>query len=287
VNKQLPFLATLDLSDLSMILNDPILHSPYWPIIPAKLPYDIPKFDGRSGEDPNNHVMTFHLWCSSNSLMDYSIRLQLFKQTLMGLTTKWYIELPQGLFNDFNTLSMAFLMHYQLPIQYETRTKILSYFKQYSSTHISDHIHEWRRRRRLIKVPLPNQLLVVWFTKSLIGPIAHDFSMGGFITKEQVISRAQYLDLVYSQTSTLYNLIPDAPHPSMNPTPTPPVASHDVDGMIDTFHDETQSTQASHTNPKSIAYNVQNTLTPTPSSSKTSKVNLVQSTPIDKNQNTN
>jgi hypothetical protein len=51
-----------------------------------------------------------------------------------------------------------------------------------------------------------------------------------------VISRAQYLDLVYSQMSTLYDLIPDAPRPSTNPTPTPPVASHVVDGVIGTFH---------------------------------------------------
>jgi hypothetical protein len=67
------------LPDLSRILNDPIFHSPYWPVIPAKLPSNIPKFDGRSGEDPNNHVMTFHLWCSSNSFMDESIRLRLFQ----------------------------------------------------------------------------------------------------------------------------------------------------------------------------------------------------------------
>jgi hypothetical protein len=67
---------------------------------------------------------------------------------------------------------MAFLMHYQLPIRYETRTEILSSFKQSSSTHILDHIHEWRRRRRLIKVPLPNQILAEWFTKSLNGLIA-------------------------------------------------------------------------------------------------------------------
>ena len=79
VNRQFPFLATLDLLDLSRILNDPILHSPCWPIILAKLPSTIPKFEGRVGEDPNNHVMTFHLWCSSNSLMDDSIRLRLFQ----------------------------------------------------------------------------------------------------------------------------------------------------------------------------------------------------------------
>jgi hypothetical protein len=59
VNRKLPFLSTLDLLDLSRILNDPIRHSPQWPVIPSKLPSDIPKFDGKVGEDPNNHVMTF------------------------------------------------------------------------------------------------------------------------------------------------------------------------------------------------------------------------------------
>jgi hypothetical protein len=112
VNRQLHFLATLDLLDLSRILNDQILHSPYWSVIPTKLPSDIPKFDNQSGEDPNNHIMTFHLWCLSNSLMDDSIRLRLFQRTLTGSTAKWYIELPRGLFNDFNTLAMAFLTHY-------------------------------------------------------------------------------------------------------------------------------------------------------------------------------
>jgi hypothetical protein len=140
VNRQLSFLATLDLPDLSRILNDPILHSPFWPIIPAKLSSNIPMFDSRAGEDPNNHVMTFHLWCSSNSLMDDSIRFRLFQRTLMGSETKWYIELPRGLFNKFNTLSMAFLTHYQFPIRYETGTKILSSFKQSLSTHIFYHI---------------------------------------------------------------------------------------------------------------------------------------------------
>jgi hypothetical protein len=180
---------------------------------------------------------------------------------------------------------MDFLTHYQLPIRYETGTKILSSFKQSSSTHISDHIHEWRRRRRLIKVPLPSQLLAKWFTKSLIGLIARDVSMGGVVTKEQEISRAQYLDLVYSQTSTLYDSILDAPHPSTNPTPTPPVASHVVDYVIRTFHATTQSKQSSHSNPKYTTANVKNVTPQTPSPGKTSEVNTVQSTPTDKNQN--
>jgi hypothetical protein len=161
----------------------------------------------------------------------------------------------------------------------------LSSFKQSSPTHISDHIHEWRRRRCLIKVPLLDQLLAEWFTKSLIGPIARDVSMGGVIIKYHVISHAQYLDLVYSQMKILYDLILDAPCPSTNPTPTPLVSSHVVDHVIGTFHDETHSKQASHSNPKSTTNNVQNTPPPTPSPGKTFELNSLQSTPTGKNKN--
>jgi hypothetical protein len=57
VNRQLSFLATLDLPNLSRVLNDHVLHSPYWSVIHAKLPSDIPNIDGLPREDPNNHVM--------------------------------------------------------------------------------------------------------------------------------------------------------------------------------------------------------------------------------------
>ena len=80
-------------------------------------------------------------------------------------------------------------------------------------------------------------------------------------------------------------MIPNAPRPSTNPTPTPPIASHVVDGVNDTFHAKTQSTHASHTNPKSNNSNAQNTPTPTPSTGKTHEVNYVQSAPTRKNQN--
>jgi hypothetical protein len=160
VNRQLPFLATLDLPDLSRLTNDPIFHSSVLPVIPAKLPYNIPKFDGKSGEDPNNHVITFHLWCSSNSLMDDSIRLHLFQRTLTSSATKWYIELPRASFHDFNSLAMFFLTHFQLPILYETGIELLTSLCQTDFIHMSDHIHEWRRRRRIIKVIIPDILLV-------------------------------------------------------------------------------------------------------------------------------
>ena len=67
--------------------------------MPTKFPIDIPKFEGKSGEDPSNHVMTYHLWSASNSLIDDSICLRLSHRTLIGLAAKWYIELPRGSFN--------------------------------------------------------------------------------------------------------------------------------------------------------------------------------------------
>lgn len=78
-------------------------------------------------------------------------------------------------------------------------------------THISDHIHEWRCRRYLIKFEIVDQFLAKWFIKSFIAPIACDMAMGGCVIEEHTISHARYLDLVYSQSSTLYELLPDAP----------------------------------------------------------------------------
>ena len=39
---------------------------------------DCPMFEGMFREDPQAHVMTYHLWCSSNSWVDDSVRLRLF-----------------------------------------------------------------------------------------------------------------------------------------------------------------------------------------------------------------
>jgi hypothetical protein len=282
VNQQLPFLATLDFPDLSRILNDPIRHSPQWPTMPAKLPSEIPKFDDKVGEDSKNHIMTFHLWFSSNSLMDDSIRLRLFQRTLTGFAWKWYIELPRGFFSDFNTLAMAFLMHYQLLIRYDTGTEILTSFKQTKGTHISNHIHEWRRRRRLITLELPDQLLAEWFTKSFVKKISKDIAMGGVVTEEQAISHAQYLDLVYSQMGTLYDFLPELPRPNASNTSTTPAALHAADGVIGTA--QAQSHFVSSTNPKSYSSNVQNAPSPATLTSKTYEVNVFQSTPTGKNK---
>ena len=142
-NHQLLFIATLDLPDLSCLMNDPIYYLLYWPPMPSKLPSDIPKFEGKSREDSSNHVMTYHLWCGSNSIIDDSIRLHLFQRTLIGLAFKWYIDFPRASVYNFNQLATTFLTHFQLLVRYENGTELLTSLKQSTSTYIFNHIHEW------------------------------------------------------------------------------------------------------------------------------------------------
>lgn len=100
---KLPFLANLEFIDLSKLKNDPIWHHFDWPSIPTKIPTDIPKFDGKIGEDPANHITTYHMWCVSNSFLDDSLKLQIFPHTLTGNMAKWFIELPITSFYDFQS----------------------------------------------------------------------------------------------------------------------------------------------------------------------------------------
>ena len=162
--------------------------------------------------------------------MDGSVHLGLFQRNLTGTTAKWYIEFPQHSFLDFSTLVMAFLTHFQLLIWYKMGTDILISLHQTTSTHISDHIHEWRRRRRLIKAPIPDQLLSDWFTKSLLRPIAQDVSIGDDVIKEKSISQYYYIYLVYSQSGTFYDFILHAPCPTSNPSR--PSTEPLVDGVL-------------------------------------------------------
>ena len=50
----------------------------------------------------------------------------------------------------------------------------------------------------MVKTYVPDQLLAEWFIKSLLPAITEDVAKGGAVTEEQVIARAQYLDLIYT-----------------------------------------------------------------------------------------
>lgn len=131
-------------------------------------------------------------------MVDDNFRLCLFPRTVIGNAAKWYIELQHASVNTFDALVMEFLNHFQLPIHYEIGTELLTSFCQDTSTHVSNHIHEWRRRWMLVKAPLPDFLLTYWLCKSLLPQIARDITLGGAVTEDQSIRCAQHLDLIYS-----------------------------------------------------------------------------------------
>ena len=88
LGSKIPFMACLNLPDLAWLTNDPIHHQTFWPPMPTKLPLGIPKFEGKERECPQNPIMMFHIWCSSNNIIDDSIKLRLFQHALTNVAAK-------------------------------------------------------------------------------------------------------------------------------------------------------------------------------------------------------
>ena len=87
----------------------------------------------------------------------------------------------------------------------------------------------------MVKAPIPDVPLADWFMKSLLPKISCDVAMSGAVTEEDVIKHAQHLDLIYSQSDTLYDIIPQAPRPSNDkPRTTPRPHAHGVIGFVST-----------------------------------------------------
>jgi hypothetical protein len=179
--------------------------------MPTKLPSDIRKFEGKPGEDPGDHVTTFHLWCSSNSLRDDLVQLCLFQRTLIRGAMKCYIELDRSRYSYFSDLAMVFLNHFQLPMRYDVDIELMVNFEQTKADHISDHIREWRCRKSLIKVHVPPNFLLEWFLKSLVSVLSKDVATSGVFLEEEAIMRVQHIEPIYSQSVLLYEIFLDAP----------------------------------------------------------------------------
>ena len=95
--------------------------------------------------------------------------------------------------------------------------ELLLTFWQDKAMHISNHIQEWCRRKRLIKAFILSEFLLECFLESLLPYIVKDVSTSGVQNEEQAIFRAHKLDLIYAQSGLLYEIIPNAPRSSFDP----------------------------------------------------------------------
>lgn len=75
----IPFMGCLRLPNLSQLINDPLLYDCSSHAMPTKIPFDTPKFEHNPGEQPTNHVCSFYMWCSFNSITEVSIHLDLLQ----------------------------------------------------------------------------------------------------------------------------------------------------------------------------------------------------------------
>jgi hypothetical protein len=99
--------------------------------------------------------------------------------------------------------------------------------------HISDHIHEWHRRRSLCKAETTKEQRLDWFLKSLVSILAKDVASTFPQSEEEAINKAQQFDLIYAQSGYLYTVLPDAPRPIPFGQDKPGM-SHAADGLIGT-----------------------------------------------------
>ena len=75
--------------------------------------------------------------------------------------------------------------------------------------------------------------------------------MGGVVTEEKAISHDQYLDLVYSQSKMLYELIPQTPCTSTDPAKTPIETT--IDGVVGSLQPSSTTKLAKEPNASTIA----------------------------------
>jgi hypothetical protein len=134
-----------------------------------------------------------------------------------------------GNLQTFSQMVLVFLNHFQLPVHYDVGLELLSTLRQDKATHISDHIQEWHRWKRLIKVYIPPEFLLEWFLKYLLPYISKDVSTSRVTTEEEAIFKSQQLDLIYAQSGMLYEILPDTPRSNYDPRQRP--GPH-ADGII-------------------------------------------------------
>ena len=102
--------------------------------------------------------------------------------------------------------------------------------------------------------------------------------MGGVVTEEQAIARDQYMDLLYSQSGTLYDIIPQASRASNDtPSVTPSAKTGSVDGVIGSVSKQKSGKQS---NIQKSMSNLTLQDSDSPSDKAVSEVNTVQSSAL-------
>ena len=108
--------------------------------------------------------------------------------------------------------------------------ELLTHFRQTPAIHISDHLHEWRRRLSLCKEKLNDRVLLYLFLKTLTTEISMYVAQQRPTSEEDAITKSQYLELIYTQSGYIYNILLNAPR--LQTYQEFPGVSNSADGLI-------------------------------------------------------
>lgn len=85
-------------------------------------------------------------------------------------------------------------------------------FRQTSTTRLSDHVQEWRRRRSLCRAyTFDNHVYMDWALRTLFPSIGKDVASHFPHKEEEALQFALKYDLIYAQSSYVYIVLPDIP----------------------------------------------------------------------------
>ena len=121
-------------------------------------------------------------------------------------------------------------------------------FCQSSATRLSDHVQEWYRRRSTCHAPhFEDYVYLGWFLRSLLAPIGKDVTSHFPQTEEEALQISLRYDLIYVQSSSVYTIIPNLPHPGGSNAPG---ESHVAHSIIGTLSHPSPDTQQSYGHPQ-------------------------------------
>ena len=89
--------------------------------------------------------------------------------------------------------------------------ELLTHFRQTPIVHISYHLHEWWWHRSLCKAKLNDRVLLDMSLKTLTANISKDVAQKRPISEEDTINKAQHLELIYTESRYIYNILLNAP----------------------------------------------------------------------------
>jgi hypothetical protein len=137
----------------------------------------------------------------------------------------------------------------------------------------------------LIKVKVPPTFFLEWFLKSLVPCVSKDVATSGVFSEEEAIMRAQQLELIYSQSGMLYEILPDVPWSTLDKAKQN--SGPHADGIVGSTQSKSMDLLSNQLQQLSIQQTVANQ---TPSSAapatQMSDVHSVQSTTPKANQQT-